>query len=150
MSETQASQLLPFYKYEGAGNDFIIAPRVLSRYGQQAPGWLGLAPDLAATLCNRHVGIGADGVPILRRSSGETWDLRILNADGSEAQMCGNGIRCAALYLTDQYALGGAPLRFQTLVGRREVIRHPEHPAVFTVSMGPPAWLAQQIPTTLC
>lgn len=71
----------------GAGNDFIII----------APGPKGLN-GLAKSLCDRKTGIGADGMLVLEKSKIADFRMRIFNADGSEAEMCGNGLRCAVLY----------------------------------------------------
>lgn len=82
--------LLPFSKYHGLGNDFIVI---------EAEGEGLFTPELAQRLCDRHFGVGADGVLLL--SPSETADARlvILNADGSRPEMCGNGLRCVALHL---------------------------------------------------
>lgn len=81
-----------FYKYHGTGNDFVL---IGALEGQPL-----LAPDDVVRLCLRHTGIGADGVIFACPSStGADALMRIFNADGSEAEMCGNGIRCLAKYL---------------------------------------------------
>ncbi len=90
-----------FAKYQGLGNDFII----VDLRGFTAP----LSPEqlvegrfpIAKALCDRHYGIGADGVLTLRpaTSAQATASMRVLNADGSEAEMCGNGLRCVAKHL---------------------------------------------------
>ncbi len=76
-----------FVKYSGNGNDFIIFREGLT-----------LNPELIVRLCHRHFGIGADGVMILGTSTKADARMRIFNADGSEAEMCGNGLRCLATY----------------------------------------------------
>ncbi|MDP3041203.1 MAG: diaminopimelate epimerase [Candidatus Omnitrophota bacterium] len=77
---------IKFTKMVGSGNDFIVI--------QGKP--FGNLSVLAKTLCNRRFGIGADGLLILEKSKKADIRMRIFNADGSEAQMCGNGARCAA------------------------------------------------------
>ncbi len=81
---------LSFWKYEGAGNDFIILD------GRNH------TPDLSHTtiraLCDRHFGIGADGLMILENDPQEEFRMRYFNADGGESTMCGNGGRCIALF----------------------------------------------------
>ncbi len=93
---------LPFLKVQGLGNDFVVVDLRPGRPGAEvAPS--PLDPEVARALCDRHFGIGADGVlAILPGQSGQAR-MRIMNADGSEAEMCGNGIRCVAkvLYETD-------------------------------------------------
>jgi len=81
--------LLPFAKYEGLGNDFILVDRSV------AP---DLGPAAAKVLCERHFGIGADGLLLTGLLEGRPF-MRVINADGSEPEMCGNGLRCVALYL---------------------------------------------------
>ncbi len=79
---------IAFTKMVGAGNDFIIVEGIKS----------GL-PQLARRICERKTGIGADGLLVLDKAKGADARMRIFNPDGSEAEMCGNGIRCCAVYL---------------------------------------------------
>jgi diaminopimelate epimerase len=78
---------LSFDKYEGLGNDFILVEASLLS-----------STDEVRTLCDRHRGIGADGVLLTGLDHGRPF-MRVINADGSTAEMCGNGLRCVALYL---------------------------------------------------
>ncbi|MBK8171589.1 MAG: diaminopimelate epimerase [Sandaracinaceae bacterium] len=82
---------VPFSKYEGLGNDFILVDAA-------ALGTNALDSAQAKLLCDRHRGVGADGVLVVSEASG-TASMHIYNADGSEPEMCGNGLRCVALYL---------------------------------------------------
>jgi len=97
-----------FMKMQGAGNDFIVI--------EHAKG-LDYA-SLAKKACDRHMGIGADGVLVL--DSSETCDhrMRIFNADGSEAEMCGNGIRCIAVYIKHKFAVVPEEFTIETLAGK--------------------------------
>lgn len=79
-----------FAKYEGAGNDFIL---VDNRERGFTP-----TPELIARLCDRHFGIGADGLMTLAHNPASDCSMRYYNADGSEGEMCGNGARCFALF----------------------------------------------------
>jgi diaminopimelate epimerase len=81
----------PFAKYEGLGNDFIVL---------ESAAWPAneCSPELARRLCDRHRGIGGDGVLWLDRGADGTLRLVILNADGSRPEMCGNGVRCVAVH----------------------------------------------------
>lgn len=81
---------LEFYKYHGTGNDFIILHdnRALPPIG----------PDIAESLCNRHTGIGSDGIIIISEESGYDFRMRFINPDGTEGSMCGNGGRCAVMF----------------------------------------------------
>jgi len=80
---------IAFTKYEGLGNDFIVVEEDVPR-------------DRAIAMCDRHLGIGADGVLITGVRGGRPF-MRVINADGSSPEMCGNGLRCVALHLS----LGG-------------------------------------------
>ena len=82
----------PFSKYEGLGNDFLVVEQ--ARFA-------ALTPELAANLCDRHFGIGADGVLLTGLREGRPF-MAVINADGSRPEMCGNGLRCVALYLADR------------------------------------------------
>ena len=97
-----------FAKYEGAGNDFILIDNRDE----------GFTPDprLIARLCDRHFGIGADGVMTLSRSAGTDCAMRYFNADGSEGEMCGNGARCFALF-AEHLGIGGERKRFTAADG---------------------------------
>jgi diaminopimelate epimerase len=83
--------MLRFSKMNGAGNDFVM---IDNRVGD-----LQLAPEQIVKICDRHRGVGADGVLVLERASnGADYRMRYYNADGGEAEMCGNGARCFARY----------------------------------------------------
>jgi len=83
--------MLRFSKMNGAGNDFVLIDNRL--------GDLRLASDQIAKICDRHRGVGADGVLLLERATnGADFRMRYYNADGGEAEMCGNGARCFARY----------------------------------------------------
>ncbi len=86
---------LPFTKMNGAGNDFVMLD---NRAGE-----LGLDAAAIARLCDRHRGVGADGVLLVERSDDPdaAYRMRYYNADGGEAEMCGNGARCFARYARD-------------------------------------------------
>jgi len=94
-------------KYHGACNDFIIVD------AREQP--VDDAHGFAQHWCDRHVGIGADGVLILGTSNRANVSMRVINADGSEAEMCGNGVRCVARYLDERG--GSASLAIDTLGG---------------------------------
>lgn len=82
---------LQFTKYHGLGNDFIVVDT------ESPEAWTA---EQARSLCDRHRGIGADGVLLVGPpSGGARASMRVLNADGSEPEMCGNGLRCVALHL---------------------------------------------------
>ena len=85
---------LKFTKMVGAGNDFIILDFRIPSSVFRIP-----LSEIVPSLCERRTGIGADGVLVLEKSKKADFKMRIFNADGSEAEMCGNGLRCAVLYV---------------------------------------------------
>lgn len=85
--------MMTFYKYHGAGNDFLIAD------GRDID--IDLSAGQIARLCERHTGIGADGVMVLERSSDANFRMRYYNSDGSGGMMCGNGGRCIVAFAAD-------------------------------------------------
>ncbi|MEA5450356.1 diaminopimelate epimerase [Leptolyngbya sp. CCNP1308] len=138
---------MEFSKYHGLGNDFIL---VDNRHQVEPV----MSPEMAVQWCDRHFGIGADGVIFALPGQGGTdYTMRIYNSDGSEPEMCGNGIRCMAKFLeTLEAADGKAPqaphtYRVHTLAGLISPTLQPD--GQVTVDMGPPYLLAQEIPTTL-
>jgi diaminopimelate epimerase len=138
---------MEFSKYHGLGNDFVL---VDNRH-QVDP---MLSPEQAVAWCDRHFGIGADGVIFALPGQGGTdYTMRIFNSDGSEPEMCGNGIRCMAKFLEAlATADGQAPAvphtyRIHTLAGVIAPTLQPD--GQVTVDMGPPYLLAKEIPTTL-
>src|SRR4051812_49067267 len=108
---------VPFTKVEGLGNDFVV---VDLREGRVEPSVAAAIQDPATVraVCDRHFGIGGDGILAILPGSAGDARMRVLNADGSEAEMCGNGIRCVAkvLYESDP-ALRRSPLRIDTGAG---------------------------------
>ncbi len=104
-----------FAKYEGAGNDFIL---IDDRAGNFIP-----RAEFIARLCDRHKGIGADGLMTLRRSEELDCSMRYYNADGSEGEMCGNGARCFTLF-AQHLGIGGRVKRFDAADGVHEAIIH--------------------------
>ncbi len=108
---------MDFTKIAGSGNDFVIVKN---------PGLAtGALKRLAVSACDRKNGIGADGLLVMEESRRQDARMRIFNADGSEAEMCGNGARCAALYLAREGGISGkASFRLQTLAGIVESETH--------------------------
>lgn len=136
---------IAFRKYHGLGNDFIL----LDNRHQPEP---LITPKEAIQWCDRHFGIGADGVIFALPAQGETdYTMRIFNSDGSEPEMCGNGIRCMAKFLADlETAETGSArpnYRIHTLAGL--MVPRMEPNGEVTVDMGIPWLLAEEIPTTL-
>ena len=84
---------MKFSKWQGCGNDFVLINCLQDKVADYA----AFAPEV----CDRHYGVGADGILVVEPSSKADFRMRIFNTDGSEAEMCGNGIRCFARYLYD-------------------------------------------------
>ncbi len=134
-----------FVKMHGAGNDFIFVDCVQ-----------GMGPlegfDLAKVseqVCERHFGVGADGLVLVLPSDAADYRMRIINSDGSEAEMCGNATRCFAKYLFDR-GLMKESVSIETLGGTKYVeVQGQEGLAVSaTVNMGAPKLDAAEIPVT--
>lgn len=104
---------IQFKKYSGNGNDFVVLDH---------PAY-PVTSELVQALCNRHFGVGADGVLVLTSEEGFDGRMRIYNADGGEAEMCGNGIRCLVTYLYDWGAVKKDIYRIKTMNGAYEVAR---------------------------
>ncbi|MFP4100210.1 diaminopimelate epimerase [Coleofasciculus sp.] len=133
---------IEFTKYHGLGNDFILIDN------RSKPDPL-ITSEQAVQWCDRNFGIGADGVIFaLSGLEGTDYSMRIFNADGSEPEMCGNGIRCLAQFLADlQGVTGSTEYRIYTLAG--VITPKLEGNGKVRVNMGMPQLLASQIPTTL-
>jgi len=101
---------IPFWKMSGAGNDFIL---IDNRDGQVAS---GDQPGFAAAVCRRKLSVGADGLILIENSAGADFAWRFYNADGSVAEMCGNGARCAARFAFLNN-IAGPKMRFETMAG---------------------------------
>lgn len=140
MSSPKMHVKLPFTKMHGLGNDFVLLS------GPEVAG-LDLHPDrqketlekLAAFLCDRHFGIGADGLILPVPPSDPThFETRFvyLNSDGSWAEMCGNGIRCFALFVKDLGLVNSDSFTVETLAGPISPKINPDR--TVTVDMGPP------------
>jgi diaminopimelate epimerase len=137
--------VLQFSKYQGLGNDFLM---VDGRPGG-SDDWLGLTPERIQRLCDRRFGIGADGVILALPPQGDgELRMRIFNADGSEPEMCGNGIRCLARFLADSDGdRPGRSWQIETLAGR--IVPELQPQGTIRVDMGAPFLQPQQVPTTL-
>lgn len=84
--------MIPFTKMHGIGNDFVVADA--ERCGPES-GW----PDLARAICDRRFGVGSDGLLLVSRATSADFQMRMLNPDGTESEMCGNGVRCVLRWL---------------------------------------------------
>ena len=138
--------MLQFSKYHGLGNDFLILE---GRQGQLPTAITEPDPGWVRRVCDRRFGVGGDGVILaLPPQAGGDLRMRIFNADGSEAEMCGNGIRCLARFLADSD--GNAPGFCWSIETPAGLIR-PElkDDGQLLVDMGPPFLEPETVPTTL-
>jgi diaminopimelate epimerase len=106
--------ILKFLKVHGLGNDFVL---VDAREERDLPKSDKDLADLAIKVCDRHFGIGADGLVLIKDSETADVCMRIYNSDGSEAEMCGNVIRCVARYIYEKGQASGNSLHIETLAG---------------------------------
>jgi len=135
---------MKFTKMHGLGNDFIIVA------GETA--LPDSAAELANRLCNRFFGIGADGLVYILPSDKADFLMRIFNSDGSEAEQCGNAIRCVSKYVYDNGLTAAAELTIETLgAGVQPVRLSVENGKVaqVTVDMGKPILNGLEVPTTI-
>lgn len=131
---------LPFVKMHGLGNDFIVLD------GRHVE--LDLQTRLASRLCDRHFGIGADGILLW---TGDRFDpvMTVINADGSVPEMCGNGLRCFVKYLGDRHDVYGDSIVVTTGAGKLTCEMHKHmggRVAEVSVAMGIPTFLPGRIP----
>jgi diaminopimelate epimerase len=134
-----AERGIGFTKMHGAGNDFVVLDGIREELPAIAP--------LAARLCDRHFGIGADQLLVARPGSSAEFRMEIYNADGSQVEMCANGIRCFFKYLRDRGHTDRDEIGIETLAG---VVRPRwAGPNRVRVQMGRPVLEPAKIPTTL-
>jgi diaminopimelate epimerase len=130
---------MKFIKLQASGNDFVlIDARSFDK------DWAALA----RTICHRHLGIGADGILLLLDSAKADFRMRIFNSDGSEAEACGNGIRCFTKYLFDKRLVRKKEMTIETQAGIRKaiVMNATGRSGLIKVSMGKPGLKASDIP----
>ena len=133
---------LAFWKMHGLGNDYII---VDNRDGKLRDEVLS---SLSKRLCRRRFSIGADGLLLIYDSAIADAKMRIFNADGSEAEMCGNGIRCLAKYCYENGIVKKNEMKIETLAGIKTVWLSMEDGSIkaVTVDMGSPIFERKHIP----
>ncbi len=133
-----------FTKMHGAGNDYIYIDCFREALPADPAG-------LARRMADRHFGVGGDGLILICPSAVADARMRIFNADGSEAEMCGNGIRCVAKYVYDHGLCRKPTVRIETAAGVLSLDLELEGDKVarVRVDMGPPILQPERIPTTL-
>lgn len=129
-----------FYKYHGAGNDFIL----IDNRKEEIPE--NKKSDLAIGLCDRKFGIGGDGLLFVETSDEADAKMRIFNPDGSEPEMCGNGIRCVAKHVHDT-GTKKDEIAIETLAGVKNVSLYKVNGVTYVkVNMGGPLFDRKDIP----
>lgn len=138
---------IDFSKMHGLGNDFIVIEDLAEE--------LEFSPEAVQWFCDRNFGVGADGLILVRPATTSDAEFFMLyyNADGTTAEMCGNGIRCFAKYVVDHGLVGADAhsVRVETLAGVKPItfVRDADGAlATATVDMGEPVFEADDIPTT--
>ncbi len=134
---------MKFTKMHGLGNDFIVLA------GEDLQ---GDDPGKAALiLCDRHRGVGADGLLLFYRDTATPLTMRLFNSDGSEAEMCGNGLRCLAKYVFDRKMVDDRMFEVRTGAGIMKVVVHPARGKAreIEVNMGYPRLLGKEIPVSV-
>ncbi|MDG2224216.1 MAG: diaminopimelate epimerase [Rubripirellula sp.] len=136
---------MKFTKMHGAGNDYVY----IDCFSESVPTDL---PDLAQRIADRRFGVGGDGLILIRPSDSGDARMQMFNADGSESEMCGNGLRCVAKYVYDHGIARKRHLTLETGAGLLPVdleVGSDDRVRQVTVDMGPPRLDATEIPTTL-
>lgn len=130
---------MKFWKYQGLGNDFIL----LEDWDRDLP----KDEKFVTRMCNRNFGIGADGILYMQKSDKADCRLQIKNSDASEAEMCGNGIRCLAKHFYD-FVEKKERITVETLAGilTLNLRIQDDEAAEVTVNMGPPRFRCNEIP----
>ena len=135
---------MKFTKMHGAGNDYVYVDA-----RSQEQDW----PELARRMSDRHFGVGSDGLILIKGSDVADLKMSMYNADGSEAEMCGNGIRCFVKYAVDRTIVSSSngSVSVETLAGIRNKTPISEYGAVTgaRVSMGAPILTPDEVPVSL-
>ena len=131
---------MKFTKMHGIGNDYVY----VNCFEEEMKDPVKVAPIIS----DRHFGVGSDGLILIMPSKAADCKMRVFNADGSEAQMCGNGIRCVAKYVYDHKITQKNPLTVETLAGVKTVQLFTTNGKVSSarVNMGKPRLLRSEIP----
>jgi diaminopimelate epimerase len=135
-------KLIKFWKMHGLGNDYVVIDNRDQKIGDKQ------AAALAKKLCERRFSVGADGLLLVCNSAVADVKMRIFNADGSEAEMCGNGIRCFAKYCNENGIVKKNEFPIETLSGIKHVWLTVKDTEVKTVKvdMGAPNWERSSLP----
>ncbi len=132
--------MLRFTKMEGLGNDYVYICTINQKISNPS--------ELSKKISDRHFGIGSDGLILISESKIADFKMNIYNADGSEAEMCGNGIRCVGKFVYDKGYTNKTKLTIETLVGLKklELILEDGIVSLVNVDMGEPILNGNEIP----
>lgn len=134
--------MIKFTKMHGLGNDYVY----IDCYSKDVN--LGNISDLAKFISNRHFGVGSDGIILICKSDIADFKMRMFNFDGSEAEMCGNGIRCVGKFVYDKGLTDKETVKIETLAGIKILNLNVKDSKVETVrvDMGEPIFEPKEIP----
>ena len=132
--------MIKFTKMHGLGNDYVYIDSINQTIENES--------SLAKFVSNRHFGIGSDGLILICKSDIADFQMRMFNSDGSEAEMCGNGIRCVGKFVYDKGLTDKTTVKIETLAGIKTLILNTKDGKVGTarVDMGEPILEAEKIP----
>ena len=132
--------MIKFTKMHGLGNDYVYIDAINQKIENES--------SLAKFVSNRHFGIGSDGLILICKSNVADFKMRMFNSDGSEAEMCGNGIRCVGKFVYDKGLTNKTTVKIETLAGIKTLILNIKEGKVETarVDMGEPILEAEKIP----
>ena len=132
--------MIKFTKMHGLGNDYVYFDAIDQKIENES--------SLAKFVSNRHFGIGSDGLILICKSEIADFKMRMFNSDGSEAEMCGNGIRCVGKFVYDKGLTNKTTVKIETLAGIKTLILNTKDGKVETarVDMGEPILEAEKIP----
>lgn len=132
--------MIKFTKMHGSGNDYIYINAITEKVKKPE--------DLAIKMSDRNTGVGSDGLILIDNSDKADFKMRIFNPDGSEAEMCGNGIRCFAKYVYDRGLTDKKEINIETMSGVKTISLNVKNKkaASAIVNMGEPEFLRERIP----
>lgn len=132
--------MIKFTKMHGLGNDYVYIDAINQKIENES--------SLAKFVSNRHFGVGSDGLILICKSDIADFKMRMFNSDGSEAEMCGNGIRCVGKFVYDKGLTDKTIVKIETLAGIKTLVLNTKDGKVETarVDMGEPILEAEKIP----
>lgn len=132
--------MIKFTKMHGLGNDYVYIDAINQKIENE--------PSLAKFISDRHFGIGSDGLILICKSDVADFKMRMFNSDGSEAEMCGNGIRCVGKFVYDKGFTKKTEVKIETLAGIKTLVLNIKDGKVETVKvdMGEPIFNPEKIP----